>query len=404
MPEQKNGAWSVDEKRIGEGVSAGQACCICGSAKLLPVAGFPDLVRVTSDVKPWPAGGTLEVCENCGALQKTPDARWLAEIAAIYADYDPYHLSGGLEQAVFAPGTGRPSRRSDCLIEGLRQAAPLPSVGRVIDIGCGNGVLLAAFARAMTGWDLAGHDLNGRNVTALQAIPGFTGLLTEPLDRVRGHFDVVSMIHSLEHFPDPAMALAEARRLLTPDGVLLVQVPDAAANPFDLTVADHRTHFTAATLERLARRCGLSIIALSAGGIVAKELTLIARRGQESIPLPAPAPAAGVPPWVGEHITWLSQLVALTKAIPDPRFGIFGTAVGATWLHGQFAERVAFFLDEDSARLGTLCFGHPVLAPADAPVGIPVVMPLAPRIGEAVARRLAHLPLRFVFPRLEAPS
>jgi SAM-dependent methyltransferase len=389
-------------------VFAGQACSICGEEKIRTVPGFPDLARVTSDVKPWPTGGTLGACENCGAVQKAPDARWLTEIAGIYADYDPYHLSNGLEQAVFAHGTGQPSRRSDRLVEGLRQAVPLPAVGRAIDIGCGNGALLAAFARATTGWSLAGHDLNDRNLAALQAIPGFAGLLTEPLDSVTGRFDVVSMIHSLEHFPDPAVALGEARRLLTPDGTLLVQVPDAAANPFDLVVADHRTHFTTATLERLALRCGLSIVALSVGGIVAKELTLVARRGQGNAPFPAPSPV-GVPPlvgerWVGEHIAWLNRLVALAEAIPEPRFGVFGTAVGATWLHGQFGERIAFFLDEDPARFGTFCFGRPVLAPADAPTGIPVVMPLAPRIGEEVTRRLAHLPLRFVFPRLEAPS
>lgn len=393
----------MDEERDGEGAFAGQVCCVCGEAKLLAVAGFPDLVRVTSDVRPWPTGGALGVCSHCSAIQKAPDARWLVEIAAIYADYDPYRLSSGLEQAVFAPGTGRPSRRSDCLVGGLRQAAPLPSTGRLLDIGCGNGVLLAAFARAMAGWDLAGHDLDNRNLAALQAIPGFSELLTGSLDRVRGSFDLVSMIHSLEHFPDPATALSEARRLLAPDGLLLVQVPDAAANPFDLTVADHRTHFTATTLERLAQRCGLSIIQLSAGGIVPKELTLIARRGQEAALRPTSVPA-GVPAWVGEHVAWLKQLVALAKAIPDQRFGVFGTAVGATWLYGQFSERIAFFLDEDPARLGAFCFDRPVFAPADAPLGVPVVMPLAPGIGEDVARRLAHLPLRFIFPRLEPPS
>ena len=74
------------------------------------------------------------------------------------------------------------------------------------------------------------------------------GSLTGPLYQVKGE---------PQHMPDPLATLQAAHRMLADGGKLLVQVPDLATSPFDLIVADHRMHFTAATLGHLAARAGL---------------------------------------------------------------------------------------------------------------------------------------------------
>ena len=87
-------------------------CRLCGMAALHELEGFRALARVTSDCKPWPAGGRLTVCTACGTVQKLPDAEWLAEIAAIYGAYTIYHQSDGAEQPIFSGEQGAPQPRS----------------------------------------------------------------------------------------------------------------------------------------------------------------------------------------------------------------------------------------------------------------------------------------------------
>src|SRR3954454_19647145 len=98
---------------------AGFNCHVCGAQELGEVAEYTRLPRVTSDCKPFPAGGNLAVCRHCGAVQKAADARWRDEAASIYRNYDIYFQSGGVEQSVFAPAAGLPRRRSQVLLERL---------------------------------------------------------------------------------------------------------------------------------------------------------------------------------------------------------------------------------------------------------------------------------------------
>jgi hypothetical protein len=60
--------------------AVGHECRICGSPALHEFERFRRLERVTSDSRPWKAGGRLTVCHECGAVQKLVDKDWLGEI------------------------------------------------------------------------------------------------------------------------------------------------------------------------------------------------------------------------------------------------------------------------------------------------------------------------------------
>jgi hypothetical protein len=91
-------------------VTASSGCIVCGVDRLEEVAEYNALPRVTSDCKPFAAGGRLFACRVCGSIQKLPDESWLADIKRIYKEYEIYHLSDGAEQLIFTDGAVPRSR------------------------------------------------------------------------------------------------------------------------------------------------------------------------------------------------------------------------------------------------------------------------------------------------------
>jgi 2-polyprenyl-3-methyl-5-hydroxy-6-metoxy-1,4-benzoquinol methylase len=372
-------------------------CAVCAAATLAEIEGFRPLFRVTSDCLPFRAGGRLSVCAGCGTIQKPPDEAWFRDIGEIYGRYAIYHQSGGVEQSVFDAVTGQPRRRSEVLAARLASALPPAPGRRVLDIGCGNGAMLLALSAAGPPGRLYGFDLDDRNLGGLQAIPGFAGLYTGAVEDIPGPFDLVTLIHSLEHMPAPRTTLDTVHRVLGLGGRLFIQVPDIAQNPFDLVVADHLCHFSAATLARLIGEAGFAIDVLSAEW-VKKELSLLAR------PLagaPGAASAAdGAVARVRERIGWLQALVDEARAVARAgvRFGIFGTSISATWLFQHLPEAVEFFVDEDPARREGTHLGRPIRPPAEVPAGAVVYLALIPAIATAVHERLCGLPIDLRLP------
>lgn len=370
-------------------------CLVCDTDALDMVEGFADLPRVTSDCKPWPAGGDLAVCGACGMIQKLPTDAWLKEIRRIYGAYEIYHLSGGAEQPVFSTD-GAPVARSSVLTGFVAERfARHGTTARLIDIGCGNGAAIANFSTALPGWSFDGNELSDKALPALQAIRGFRHLYVGPITEVDDRYDVVSMIHSLEHMPSPTEALESAVRLMEEDGTLFIEVPDAETSHFDLLVADHIAHFTRATLADLAARHGVTRDILE-NTVLPKEITLLGH--QASAAPTSPDPEAGRA-LAGRTLAWLHAVLdAAVEASAAKNFGLFGSSVSGMWLYGALGDRVAFFVDEDTARTGHSFEGTPVLTPNQVPEGAKVFVPLVPSVAAPLVERLAGINADFILP------
>lgn len=364
------------------------SCHVCGAAALEAVPGYETFRRVTSDCKPWPAGGRLCVCAACGVVQKAVDALWRDEAAAIYANYEVYHQSGGVEQAVFSPG-GAAAARSVRVVEALSRNHALPARGRLLDIGCGNGALLRAFHDAAPDWTLAGLELDDRNRAAVESIPGVEALYTGGPADAPGAFDVVTMIHALEHIPDPQQYLESIKQKLKPGGLLVLEQPHYIENPFELLIADHCSHFSSGTLKNLLIAAGFETTYLSTDWIP-KEITVIGRKSKD-IEKNEPVNSACSHNAATACLKWLEgvKTAALTAAGASP-IGIFGTSIAATWLFAELEGRADFFVDEDPARAGRTFMGRPVYAPAAVPAGCRVFLPLLPAAADGILHRLGQ--------------
>jgi SAM-dependent methyltransferase len=355
--------------------------------------------RVTSDSKPWPPGGSLSICDDCGGLQKVADPKWLGEIEQIYAHYEIYHQSEGAEQPVFEIGNSVGIPRSRKLIKHLLDSLELRQSGQLLDFGCGTGVALRNFAELLPEWRLFGAELSERSLPALRGIPGFEKLYTCPTAEIPERFDLITLIHSLEHVLQPVATLADLRGRIDEDGYAFVEVPDCNRTPYDLVIADHLTHFTLSTLRFAAERAGYRTDMIT-DALLTKELSWLGRPSTQTTPTMRPDPqlAKGL---VFHHLEWLSDQILDAKrvAADSHRFGIFGTSISATWLHGTLPGAASFFVDEDPGRINRTHMGLPILAPDQVPADAHVFIPLIPAAAESVASRLAGLQARFHVPR-----
>jgi 2-polyprenyl-3-methyl-5-hydroxy-6-metoxy-1,4-benzoquinol methylase len=367
------------------------------------MADFPSFLQVTSDCRPWKAGGNLAICQVCGTVQKPVTEAWLAEADAIYAGYDIYSQSGGVEQSVFDQITGAAQSRSVKLVEWLTTHFNLSLAGKLLDIGCGNGAFLRAFGSVYPEWSMTGLELNDRNRSVVEAIPGVEAFHIGSIESLPGQFNLITLVHALEHIPNPSLFLHTLKEKLLPGGILLIEVPNLTTSPFDILMADHCTHFTANTLVKVVEQAPFTVVQLQEN-YIAKELTAAIQLSDQKIFLPPQATNEDCSynytqntHTLSTHLEYLQSLLDLANSISG-EVGIFGTSIAGTWLAESVPDKVTFFVDEDPNRIGRHHLHKPIVSPDEPASGAKVLVPLPPEIAIKVANRLSHLNCEFLVP------
>jgi 2-polyprenyl-3-methyl-5-hydroxy-6-metoxy-1,4-benzoquinol methylase len=208
---------------------------------------------------PWRFG--LLRCESC-RLVLSP-AIWQTEV------------NERMEDEWF--GEGYEQRKSSIWVEWfearnnrrtLSRLANLALPGkRLLEIGVGSGSFLRAARDA--GFDVMGCDLSAPICRQAEQTHG-VAMHCGPLDSLPGQarFDVVVMNHVLEHVQNPVMFLQEVRRLLAPQGIVHVAVPNIACWEAKLSgwtsyEPYHLTYFDRATLQRAIGAAELQAISVA---------------------------------------------------------------------------------------------------------------------------------------------
>lgn len=138
---------------------------------------------------------------------------------------------------------------------------------RLLDIGSGPGGFVRLAGEA--GWKAAALEFNQASSRKLEA-EGYQVIVKqlEMADLPPDSYDLISLWEVLEHLPDPGNMLAEARRVLNPEGLLLILVPNVKSLVTRLLHEksntfgghSHLNHFGPETLSALLERTGFKTL------------------------------------------------------------------------------------------------------------------------------------------------
>jgi 2-polyprenyl-6-hydroxyphenyl methylase/3-demethylubiquinone-9 3-methyltransferase len=171
---------------------------------------------------------------------------------------------------------------------------------RVLDVGCGGGVLAEAMARAgarVTGIDLAEKPLRVAQLHRLESGLAIEYRLVSPEDlaeREPGGYDVVTCMEVLEHVPDPASTVRACARLARAGGDVFFATINRNPKSYLLAVIgaeyvlrllpkgthDYAKFIKPSELSRWARETGLDVQSLV--GMTYNPLTQIYALGRDT--------------------------------------------------------------------------------------------------------------------------
>jgi 2-polyprenyl-3-methyl-5-hydroxy-6-metoxy-1,4-benzoquinol methylase len=229
--------------------SAPETCILCQTSEREPL--------IEKD------GWTVHRCPTCGLgfLDPRPSE---SEIEGLYrSDYFSERYDGGIN-----PDSPQYKKRLSGEQHRTKFIKSIKRSGHLLDIGCGYGYFLDASRRK-------GYNVHGLDVSEWAAQYAIEKLgLSMTIGKIGDvhfpsqNFDIITMWHSLEHTPNPHMALQRAKSWLKKDGILVIDVPNHEGtdarkiwHEWDgWSLPYHYWHFTPKSLKQLLSHHGFTVI------------------------------------------------------------------------------------------------------------------------------------------------
>jgi SAM-dependent methyltransferase len=235
---------------------SGAVCDFCGTDQ------FVSAVLTARDYEYGvPGEWVLARCAGCGFYYQVPrptSEQIASYYPSTYAVYGNDPVTGWIFRGFY-------------WLEARRMIKLIGPQGRILDVGCGDGGLLAAL-RDRGSYDLYGVELDPGAAEYARG-RGFrvhNGDISDA-NLPAGTFDLIRMGHVIEHFREPLRALQYAHTLLRPGGILYGETPNIDCLDFRLFqrywgalhFPRHITLFSDRTLRRALAATGFTAVQLT---------------------------------------------------------------------------------------------------------------------------------------------
>ena len=227
-------------------------CPLCGS----------EIHKVFQDLKSFGLTVRYYLCQNCGLIFQNP-AESQAGDPEFYAQ--AYRQVYQHSEQPTAKDLRQQRLRAEHASHFLKENG-ISRLGRTLDIGASSGLFLETLQESL-GAKVYGVELGQayREVAESKGITMFESLEALEASQLE-KFELISLMHVLEHLNNPVEKLVEIReQLLDSAGYLLVEVPNLYAH--DSFEIAHLTCFSPHTLKECLAKAGYEIVRFHAHGL-----------------------------------------------------------------------------------------------------------------------------------------
>lgn len=226
-----------------------------------PICGNKDSFRLVKDHDRYGLPMLTKECTDCGLWmeQPAPTEEFLHEF---YTSKMYRGLYLGVLRATETENDGALIKAGRHM-EFIEKMPDVKSVKSLLDFGSAFGSFLLEFRKRNPGVKIYGLEpgVNFRKLNESRLDQMF-GNIAEIPDNLE--FDLITLWHVLEHLKDPVATLAELGKHLSPNGKIVIEVPDRTkyTNIKSFHIA-HLYHFNTNTLKLLAEKTDLSLESIS---------------------------------------------------------------------------------------------------------------------------------------------
>jgi len=335
-------------------------CSVCGSSleKALNIDTYPLLTSASpKEIKVPLLPITAGYCPNCSHVQlvarPTPD-----HLDQIYlAEYTNVVEKGVLPSA--------DQMALDCKVFfDFADAGKLPQNGKVLEVGCFDGSFLSLFK----GRQLIGCEPNPMGKIAaerygIEVVPRYFSAD----DFESSSIELVVMRHLIEHLPNPLEALESCRKIIKPNGMLLIETPNIEHTLRRHVIGNfyhqHLHYFSRESLSLILRRAGFDVVAHGIKDFRQYVLATKIENAQDTVDSSCAPYATMIRDQLEDYSRYLDKLRIDISSWLDSnpgRVAIYGassTATGIVHAGGIPHDRLAYLVDADPRKQGKVLPG-----------------------------------------------
>jgi SAM-dependent methyltransferase len=317
-------------------------------------------------------------CHECGHVQSV-------EIAGIDQYYDTDYdilVSSEEEDQIYQVVDGIAIYRTEHQVHTLLDKVVLSAGSTILDYGCAKSATMRILRSGHSELHTYLFDVSDRYVSFWSAFLSEEHWATHVIPTSwNGRFDAVTSFFSLEHMARPQDALQQIHRLLKTGGIFYGIVPNVFSNTADMIVVDHVSHFTVPSLTHLLRGACFEVVEIDTTAHRGALIFVAKKIGSKSVAVTRVEEIQNTVKAAKRIAQYWKGAGENVQAFEDSLDGVDRIAIYGAGFYGAFLtaclrhpHRIACIVDQNPFLQGRSVNGARIVAPADLPDDIRVVL------------------------------